>query len=136
MLKIIDHLGIAVEDLAKAVQVYKDVLGLEYKGEEEVAEQKVRTAFFPIGESSVELLEPTSPESPIAKFIAKKGPGIHHIAFRVDDVAQTIARMKAKGVQMIDEVPRKGAHGAKIAFIHPKSTPGVLVELCERKQEE
>lgn len=136
MFKKIDHLGIAVEDLKAAVQLYRDVLGLEFAGEEEVAEQKVRTAFFPLGQSSIELLEPTSPDSPIAKFIAKKGAGIHHIALRVDDVAQAIQDMKAKGVEMIDEVPRAGAHGAKIAFIHPRSTPGILLELCERKQEE
>lgn len=135
MLKKIDHLGIAVEDLQAAVHIYKDILGLEFASQEEVAEQKVRTAFFPVGESSLELLEPTSPDSPIAKFIAKKGAGIHHIAFRVDDVAKAIEVMKARGVRMIDEVPRTGAHGAKIAFIHPKSTPGMLVELCQRKEE-
>lgn len=136
MFKKIDHLGIAVEDLQEAVRLYRDILGLEYAGEEVVAEQKVKTAFFPLGESSIELLEPTSPDSPIAKFMEKKGAGIHHIALRVDDVAQAIAEMKAKGMRMIDEVPRNGAHGAKIAFIHPKSTPGVLVELCQRNQEE
>lgn len=136
MFKKIDHLGIAVENLQEAIHLYKDILGLEYKGEEEVAEQKVRTAFFPLGESSIELLEPTSEDSPIAKFMAKKGPGIHHIALRVDDVSKAIEAMKAKGIQMIDEVPRIGAHGAKIAFIHPKSTPGVLIELCQREQEE
>jgi len=136
MFKKIDHLGIAVEDLQEAVRLYRDILGLEYAGEEVVAEQKVKTAFFPLGENSIELLEPTSPDSPIAKFMEKKGAGIHHIALRVDDVAQAIAEMKAKGMRMIDEVPRNGAHGAKIAFIHPKSTPGVLVELCQRNQEE
>jgi len=136
MFKKIDHLGIAVQDMKAAIELYKDVLGLEFAGEEEVVEQKVRTAFFPLGESSIELLEPTSPDSPIAKFIAKKGPGIHHIAIRVDDVVEAIKEMKAKGMQMIDEIPRNGAHGAKIAFIHPKSTPGVLLELCQRKQEE
>lgn len=134
MFKKIDHLGIAVEDLKAAIEVYKDVLGLDFAGEEEVSEQQVRVAFFPLGESSIELLEPTNPDSPIAKFIAKKGPGIHHIAVRVDDVSQAIAEMKNKGVRMIDEVPRKGAHGAKIAFVHPKSTPGILLELCERQE--
>lgn len=132
----IDHLGIAVDNLEEAVHLYRDILGLEFAGEEVVAEQKVKTAFFPLGESSLELLEPTDPESPIAKFLAKRGPGIHHIALRVDDVAQSIAEMKAKGMRMIDEEPRRGAHGAKIAFIHPKSTPGVLLELCQRDQEE
>ena len=135
MFKKIDHLGIAVEDLDAAVQIYKN-LGLEYSGDEEVPEQMVRVGFFPLGESSIELLEPTSPDSPIAKFIAKKGAGLHHIAVRVDDVAKAIENMKAKGIRMIDEVPRNGAHGAKIAFIHPKSTPGVLLELCQRKQGE
>lgn len=132
MFKKIDHLGIAVDDLAAAVELYRDILGLEYAGEETVAEQKVRTAFFPLGESSVELLEATDPDSPIAKFIEKRGPGIHHIALRVDDVAKAIEVLQAKGVRMIDTVPRKGAHGAKIAFIHPKSTPGILVEICQR----
>lgn len=136
MFKKIDHLGIAVENIQEAIRLYKDILGLEYRGEEEVAEQKVRTAFFPLGESSIELLEPTSEDSPIAKFMAKKGPGIHHIALRVDDASKAIEAMKAQGIQMIDEVPRIGAHGAKIAFIHPKSTPGVLIELCQREQEE
>lgn len=136
MFKKIDHLGIAVDNLEEAVHLYRDILGLEFAGEEVVAEQKVKTAFFPLGESSLELLEPTDPESPIAKFLAKRGPGIHHIALRVDDVVQSIAEMKAKGMRMIDEAPRSGAHGAKIAFIHPKSTPGVLLELCQRDQEE
>lgn len=136
MFKKIDHLGIAVENLQEAVHLYRDILGLKYAGEEVVAEQKVKTAFFPVGESSLELLEPTDPESPIAKFLAKRGPGIHHIALRVDDVAQAIEEMKAKGMRMIDEVPRVGAHGAKIAFVHPKSTPGILLELCQRDQEE
>ncbi len=131
----IDHLGIAVEDLEVAVQLYRDTLGLEYAGEETVAEQKVKTAFFPLGESSIELLEPTDPDSPVAKFIAKRGAGIHHIALRVDDVAKAIEELTARGVRMIDAVPRDGAHGAKIAFIHPKATPGVLVELCQRKED-
>ncbi len=135
MFKKIDHLGIAVEDLEAAVQLYRDTLGMEYAGEETVAEQKVKTAFFPLGESSIELLEPTDPDSPVAKFIAKRGAGIHHIALRVDDVAKAIEELTAQGVRMIDTVPRDGAHGAKIAFIHPKSTPGVLVELCQRKED-
>jgi len=134
MFKRIDHLGVAVEDLEAAVQLFRDTLGLEYSGEETVAEQKVKTAFFPVGESSIELLEPTDPDSPVAKFIAKRGVGIHHIALRVDDVAKTIEELTARGVKMIDSVPRDGAHGAKIAFIHPKSTPGMLVELCQRME--
>ena len=136
MFKKIDHLGIAVNNLEETIKLYRDVLGLEFAGEEEVAEQKVKVAFFPLGESSLEFLEPTSEDSPIAKFIAKKGPGLHHIAVGVDDVAKAIEEAKAKGMRMIDETPRYGAHGARIAFIHPKSTPGVLLELCERKQEE
>lgn len=135
MFKKIDHLGIAVDDLEAAVKLYRDTLGLNYAGQEEVPEQKVTTAFFPLGESSLELLEPTSPDSPVAKFIEKKGKGIHHIALRVDDVAEAIVELKKKGIRMIDEVPRSGAHGAKIAFIHPKSTPGVLVELCQRQED-
>ncbi|HCX78232.1 MAG TPA: methylmalonyl-CoA epimerase, partial [Firmicutes bacterium] len=109
MFKKIDHLGIAVEDLEVAVQLYRDTLGLEYAGEETVAEQKVKTAFFPLGESSIELLEPTDPDSPVAKFIAKRGAGIHHIALRVDDVAKAIEELTAQGVRMIDTVPRDGA---------------------------
>ncbi len=136
MFKKIDHLGIAVEDLQAAVRLFQDVLGLEFAGEETVAEQRVKTAFFPVGESSLELLEPTDPESPIAKFLAKRGPGIHHIALGVEDVAQAIEELKAKGVRLIDETPRLGAHGAKIAFVHPKSTPGLLIELCQRDQED
>lgn len=135
MFKKIDHLGIAVEDLEAAVQLFRDTLGMEYAGEETVAEQKVKTAFFPLGESSIELLEPTDPESPVAKFIAKRGAGIHHIALRVDDVAKAIEELTARGVKMIDAVPRDGAHAAKIAFIHPKSTPGLLVEICQRKED-
>jgi methylmalonyl-CoA epimerase len=136
LFKKIDHLGIAVEDLQAAVRLFQDVLGLEFAGEETVAEQRVKTAFFPVGESSLELLEPTDPESPIAKFLAKRGPGIHHIALGVEDVAQAIEELKAKGVRLIDETPRLGAHGAKIAFVHPKSTPGLLIELCQRDQED
>lgn len=136
MFKKIDHLGIAVEDLQAAVRLFQDVLGLEFAGEETVAEQRVKTAFFPVGESSLELLEPTDPDSPIAKFLAKRGPGIHHIALGVEDVAQAIEELKAKGVRLIDEAPRLGAHGAKIAFVHPKSTPGLLIELCQRDQED
>lgn len=129
----LDHIGIAVEDLEQAIELYRDKLGMECAGTEEVAEQKVRVAFFPAGESSIELLEPTSPDSPIARFIEKKGAGIHHIALGVDDVATAIEKLLGQGVEMIDHEPRSGAHGAQIAFIHPKSTPGVLIELCQRK---
>lgn len=135
MMKKIDHIGIAVSNLEDAIELYQGKMGLRCAGSEEVPDQMVRVAFFPAGESSLELLEPTSEDSPIAKFIAKKGQGIHHLALGVDDVEAAIASLKEKGVQMIDHTPRPGAHGARIAFIHPKSTPGILIELCERKQE-
>jgi methylmalonyl-CoA/ethylmalonyl-CoA epimerase len=108
-------------------------LGLHCEGTETVAEQKVTTAFFPVGESEVELLESTAPDGPIAKYLEKKGEGIQHVAFRVANIEEALAELKAKGIQLIDEKPRPGAGGAKIAFLHPKSTNGVLVELCERK---
>ncbi|MDR2862646.1 MAG: methylmalonyl-CoA epimerase [Puniceicoccales bacterium] len=132
-LKKIDHLGIAVPSLAEAIPFYRDVLGLKYHGQEEVADQKVRTAFFEIGEVHLELLEPTSPESPIAKFIEKNGGrgGIHHIAYDVDSVPEKLAELTAKGVAVIDKVPRPGANKKLIAFLHPKSTGSVLTELCQ-----
>jgi methylmalonyl-CoA/ethylmalonyl-CoA epimerase len=108
-------------------------LGLHCEGTETVAEQKVTTAFFPVGQSEVELLESTAPDGPIAKYLEKKGEGIQHVAFRVANIEEALAELKAKGIQLIDEKPRPGAGGAKIAFLHPKSTNGVLVELCERK---
>lgn len=134
MLKKIDHLGVAVKDLESALNFYTEHLGLCCKGEEVVPEQKVKVAFLPIGETSVELLEATGPDSPVAKFIEAKGEGVHHIAFRVDNLEEALAELKAKGVRLIDEKPRVGAHGAKIAFIHPKASNGVLVELCERSE--
>jgi methylmalonyl-CoA/ethylmalonyl-CoA epimerase len=129
----IDHIGIAVANLDEAVKLYKDVLGLELHGTEVIPEQKVRVAFLPVGDTEVELLESTSTEGPIAKFIQAKGQGIQHIAFRVDDIEAALEEMKIKGMRLIDEKPRYGAGGAKIAFLHPKSTNGVLIELCERK---
>lgn len=129
----VDHIGIAVSNLDEAVKLYKDVLGLELHGTEVVEEQKVKVAFLPVGDTEVELLESTSPEGPIAKFIEAKGQGIQHIAFRVDDIEAALEEMKAKGMRLIDEKPRYGAGGARIAFLHPKSTNGVLIELCERK---
>jgi methylmalonyl-CoA/ethylmalonyl-CoA epimerase len=129
----IDHIGIAVSNLDEAVKLYKDVLGLELHGTEVVPEQKVKVAFLPVGDTEVELLESTSDDGPIAKFIEAKGQGIQHIAFRVDDIEAALEEMKAKGMRLIDEKPRYGAGGAKIAFLHPKSTGGVLIELCERK---
>lgn len=128
----IDHLGIAVNSIEDGKNFWSDVLGLAFEGAETVAEQKVTTAFFPVGESEVELLESTSPDGPVAKYIEKRGQGIQHIAFRVDDIEAALAELKEKGIRLIDETPRPGAGGAKIAFLHPKATGGVLVELCQR----
>ncbi|UCE58191.1 MAG: methylmalonyl-CoA epimerase [Phycisphaerales bacterium] len=127
----IDHLGIAVRSLDEASRLYRDVLGLASGGTEEIPDQQVKVAFFQIGEVRIELLEPTSEESPIAKFLDKRGPGLHHVAYRVADLSATLAAMQAGGVKLIDEAPRTGAHGMKIAFAHPKSTEGVLTEFCE-----
>ena len=128
----IDHLGIAVKSIEGGKNFWTDVLGLKLEGTETVAEQKVTTAFLPVGESEVELLESTAPDGPIAKYLEKKGEGVQHIAFRVENLEEALAELKAKGIQLIDEKPRKGAGGARIAFLHPKATSGVLVELCER----
>lgn len=128
----IDHLGIAVNSIEDGKNFWSDVLGLAFEGAETVAEQKVTTAFFPVGESEVELLESTSPDGPVAKYIEKRGQGIQHIAFRVENIEAALAELKEKGIQLIDEKPRLGAGGAKIAFLHPKATGGVLVELCQR----
>jgi methylmalonyl-CoA/ethylmalonyl-CoA epimerase len=128
----IDHLGIAVNSIDEGKNFWTDVLGLKFEGSETVEAQKVTTAFFPVGESEVELLESTSPDGPVAKFIEKKGQGIQHVAFRVDNIENALEELKEKGIRLIDEKPRMGAGGAKIAFLHPKATQGVLVELCER----
>lgn len=128
----IDHIGIAVSDIEKALEFWEKQLGVELHGVETVADQKVKTAFLPVDDTEVELLQATDPESPVAKFIEKKGEGMHHIAIRVDNLEQALEEMKARGVRLIDEKPRLGAGGARIAFLHPKSTGGVLVELCER----
>jgi methylmalonyl-CoA/ethylmalonyl-CoA epimerase len=128
----IDHLGIAVKSIDEGKQFWTDVLGLEFEGSETVESQKVTTAFFPVGESEVELLESTAPDGPIASYLEKKGEGIQHIAFRVENIEEALSELKEKGVKLIDEKPRIGAGGAKIAFLHPKATRGVLVELCER----
>ncbi len=128
----IDHLGIAVNSIEEGKSFWSDVLGLELEGTETVEAQKVTTGFFPVGESEVELLESTSPDGPVAKFIEKKGQGIQHIAFRVENIEEALAELKEKGVKLIDEKPRKGAGGAMIAFLHPKATNGVLVELSQR----
>ena len=127
----IAHIGIAVESIEKWIGFYRDVLGLEYGGSEEILEQKVRVAFLTIGESSIELLEPTSEDSPIAKFLETRGSGIHHIAIQVDDIEAALARHQEAGARLIDSEPRIGAHNMKIAFIHPKASGGVLLELCQ-----
>jgi methylmalonyl-CoA/ethylmalonyl-CoA epimerase len=128
----VDHIGIAVKNLDETLKFYTEVLGLECQGTEIVEEQKVKVAFLPIGDTEVELLESTSDDGPIAKFIEKNGEGIQHIAFKVDNIEEGIAHMLSKGMKMIDETPRYGAGGAKIAFVHPKSTNRVLVELSQR----
>lgn len=133
MVKSVDHIGIAVSNLDEALELYTDTFGLELQGTEVVEEQKVKVAFLPIGDTEIELLESTDPEGPIAKFIEKRGQGIQHIALRVDDIDAALDRMRAKGIRLIDEKPRYGAGGARIAFLHPKATGGVLIELCERK---
>ncbi len=128
----IDHLGIAVNSIDEGKKFWSDILGLEFEGAETVAEQKVTTAFFPVSESEVELLESTAPDGPVAKYIEKRGAGIQHVAFRVENIDAALAELKEKGVIVIDQEPRIGAGGARIAFLHPKATGGVLVELCER----
>jgi len=133
-LKNIDHIGIAVSNLQESLSFWERSLGIELHGIEEVAEQNVRTAFLPVGGTEIELLEPTNVDSSVARFIEKRGEGLHHIAIRVDDIEVALAELKAKGIQLIDEKPRNGASGARIAFVHPKATHGVLLELCERKR--
>lgn len=128
----IEHLGIAVKSIEAALPYYENVLGLKCYAIEEVADQKVKTAFLQVGQTKIELLESTDPEGPVGKFIEKKGEGIHHIAFAVaDGVANALAEAEEKGIQLIDKQPRKGAEGLNIAFLHPKTTIGVLTELCE-----
>jgi methylmalonyl-CoA/ethylmalonyl-CoA epimerase len=131
MLTRINHIGIAVKSLNDALPFYRDNLGMTFAGIEEVVEQKVRVAMLQVGESKIELLEPTGEDSPVAKFLEKSGPGIHHLAYEVEDIDDAIARLLADGARMIDERPRNGAHGTRIAFVHPKSSNGVLTELCQ-----
>lgn len=133
MIQKINHIGIAVQKLDEQVAWYRDVLGLKFLGYEEVPSQKVRVAMFEVGQTHIELLEPTAPDSPIAKHIEKKGPGIHHLAYEVDNLTQTIAHLQSNSVQMIDTAPRPGAHEMEIAFVHPKSSCGILTELCSHK---
>lgn len=128
----IDHIGIAVSNLGESLAFWQETLGIELHGIEEVADQGVRTAFLPISETEIELLEPMSAQSTVAGFIEKHGEGLHHIAIRVDDIEAALQELRAKGVRLIDEVPRRGAGATRIAFVHPKATHGVLLELCER----
>ena len=130
----IEHIGIAVDNLQEAIKYYEGVLGLECYAIEEVADQKVKTAFFLVGSTKIELLESTSPDGPIGKFIAKKGPGMHHLAFAVEDTDQALRTAEERGVRLIDKESRKGAEGLDIGFLHPKSTHGVLTELCSKKE--
>ena len=130
MIRKISHLGIAVKNLNQALALY-ETLGLTCESTEEVPDQKVRVAFLPVGDTRVELLESTSPDGPIARFIEKRGEGFQHVAFEVNDLDQALEKLKAQGVRLIDKIPRIGAGGVRIAFLHPKSTGGLLVELCE-----
>ncbi len=134
MIKKVDHIGIAVKNLEEAIKIWEG-LGLKTDEVEEVPDQKVRTAIIHVGESRIELLEPTAEDSPIAKFIAKRGEGIHHIALGVENLEEHLIKLKEASYRLIDEKPRRGAGGAKIAFVHPKAVTGVLLELCERKTE-
>lgn len=131
MVKKINHIGIAVHSIEESTPLYRDVYGMHDEGVEVVEKQKVKVAFFAVGESRIELLEPTSEDSPVAKFIAKNGPGVHHVAYEVDDVCAEIKRLKGEGIRLIDDVPRCGAHHTQIAFLHPKSSGGVLTEMCQ-----
>ena len=131
-LKRVDHVGVAVTNLDEAVNFYETAIGLKAVGFETVEEQKVKVAFLPCGDSELELLESTEPDGPIARFIEKNGPGIQHIAIRVDDIDKALEELKEKGVRLIDQTPRYGAGNARIAFVHPKATGGVLLELTQR----
>ncbi|HNZ61702.1 MAG TPA: methylmalonyl-CoA epimerase [Paludibacteraceae bacterium] len=129
--KKIEHIGIAVKSLDTAIPFFENVMGVKCYAVEEVVDQKVKTAFFKVGETKIELLESTDPEGPVGKFIEKKGEGVHHVAFAVDNVQEALNEASENGVMLIDKQPRKGAEGLNIAFLHPKSTFGVLTELCE-----
>jgi methylmalonyl-CoA/ethylmalonyl-CoA epimerase len=133
--KKIEHIGIAVKSLDTAIPFFENVMGLKCYAVEEVVDQKVKTAFFKVGETKIELLESTDPEGPVGKFIEKKGEGVHHVAFAVDNVQEALNEASEKGVMLIDKQPRKGAEGLNIAFLHPKSTFGVLTELCENPKQ-
>ncbi len=127
----IDHIGIAVKSVAAALKVYEDAIGLKVSGRDELPADGVRVAMLDIGESRIELLEPTRPDSPIETFMSKRGEGIHHIALRVENIEETLERLKASGARLIDQAPRRGAHNTRVAFMHPSSTHGVLLELVE-----
>ena len=129
----VDHIGIATHQIDEALALWRDVLGLEIDSREEVAEQGVRVAMLPIGESRIELLEPIGADSPVGKFLEKRGPGIHHVAIRVSDIRVALARLKENGTRLIDETPRVGAGGCLVAFVHPSSANGVLLELVQHK---
>jgi methylmalonyl-CoA/ethylmalonyl-CoA epimerase len=129
---VLDHVGIAVADVRVAFDFFRDALGLHVESAEDVSSQRVRAHFMPVGESTLELLEATAADSPIATFVAKRGPGLHHVCLRVDDIVAALAELKARGVRLIDETPRPGAHHSLVAFLHPTSTHGVLVELKQR----
>lgn len=135
MIRRIQHIGVAVRKLDDAIPYYRDVLGLPLVGVEEVAEQKIRAAVFRVGESTIEVIESTSPDGPVGKFLEKNGEGIHHLCFQVEDASAALARAKEKGVRLIDETPRAGVHGMKIGFLHPKSTFGVLTEFAQEGDE-
>jgi methylmalonyl-CoA/ethylmalonyl-CoA epimerase len=130
----IEHIGIAVKNLNESIKFYENILGLKCYSIEEVADQKVKTAFFQVGQTKIELLESTQPDGPIGKFIEKKGEGIHHIAYAVTDLPSALQHAKTNEVKLIDENPRKGAEGLNIAFLHPKSTNGVLTEFCSKPE--
>ena len=128
----VDHIGVAVNSIEASLKFFANTLGLKLEGQETVAEQKVTTAFLPVGDTEVELLQSTAPDGPIAGFIEKKGEGVQHVAFMVDNIEAALKELEAKGIRLIDKVPRMGAGGKKIAFVHPKDTYGVLVELCQK----
>lgn len=131
MMKKINHLGVAVKDLNAQIPIYRDQFGMEFGGIEEVPSQKVRVAFFQVGETRIELLESTSPDGPIAKHIEKRGEGLHHVAYEVEDIRAAMAELKAKGLKLLADEPGRGAHNTLVCFIHPKSSGGVLTELVQ-----
>jgi methylmalonyl-CoA/ethylmalonyl-CoA epimerase len=131
----IEHIGIAVKNIDESIKFWENILGLKCYAVEEVKDQKVKTAFFMIGQTKIELLQSTDPEGPIGKFIEKKGEGVHHIAFASKGIENTLAELENNGIQLIDKTPRKGAEGLDIAFLHPKSTQGILIEICENKNQ-